>query len=210
MAAPDVIGSGTAGGLTAFCDYLVDRHLAPGSTVNPWKSAAKQVFTRLEGDNFETIDVQSLDVDEYMQRFMIASRSSYKPESLTAYDNRFRKGVEAYRGYLADPMGWRPKLRASSRRSPDSGTNGRTGAGISPSDPAAPSAALAPSAAVSTAAPAMPGLTDYPFPLRSGQMAHLHLPSPLDKDDAERLTQFLRALVFERQQQLPPGDTEED
>lgn len=210
MAASDLIGSGTAGGLMAFCDYLVDRHLAPGSAVNPWKSAAKQVFTRLEGDNFENVDVQSLDVDEYMNRFMIASRGSYKPESVAAYDSRFRKAVEAYRGYLADPMGWRPKLRASSRRSSDSGTNGRTGADSSVSAPAEPSSALAPSAAVSTAAPLMPGLTDYPFPLRSGQMAHLHLPSPLDKEDAERLTQFLRALVFERQQQLPAGDVEEE
>jgi hypothetical protein len=40
-------------------------------------------------------------------------------------------------------------------------------------------------------------------------MAHLHLPSPLEKDDADRLTQFLRALVFERQAQLPAGEAGE-
>lgn len=200
MAASDVIGSGTAGGLLAFCDYLVDRHLASPSAVNPWKSAAKQVFTRLEGDDFEAVDVQSLDVDEYMQRFTIASRGSYKPESLAAYDKRFRRAVEAYRGYLADPMSWRPKLRSSPRRTAE--PNGSAGA------PRAVPAAI--NSAANTPAIPTPGLTDYPFPLRSGQMAHLHLPSPLDKDDADRLTQFLRALVFDPQQQLPPGEPEDE
>ncbi len=130
------------------------------------------------------------------------------------YANRFRKGVEAYRGYLADPMGWRPKLRASSARKPaEGGSNGRsTAVGAGPPTPS-PSAvaAVAPAAPPGPAAPSapatpLPGLIDYPFPTRSGHIAHLHLPSPLDKDDADRLTQFVRALVFERQAQLPSGD----
>jgi hypothetical protein len=213
MAASDVIGSGTATGLLAFCDYLMERGIAPASAVNPWKSAAKNVFTRVEGtDDFGGVDVGALDVDEYMTRFVNKSRGEYKPDSLNAYSNRFRKAVEAYRGYLADPMGWRPKLRASSsRRSSESAASGRTTANndgggatnamvrsapAAPPDPAAPTTPVTP----------MPGLIDYPFPTRSGEIAHLHLPSPLDKDDADRLTQFVRALVFERQAQLPSGD----
>ena len=181
MAASDLIGSGTAAGLLAFCDYLTDCGMAPCSAVNPWKSAARQVFTRVEGtEDLDGVDVQALDVHEYLERFVSASRGEYKPDSLAAYKNRFGKAVEAYRGYLADPVTWRPRLRASSRRAADTNANGRT-----------------------PAAPTTPGLTDYPFPLRSGQMAHLHLPSPLDPDDADRLTQFLRALVFERQQPHP-------
>jgi hypothetical protein len=46
--------------------------------------------------------------------------------------------------------------------------------------------------------------------LRSGQIAHLHLPSPLEKDDADRLTQFVRALIFERQAQRPAAEPEGD
>jgi hypothetical protein len=45
---------------------------------------------------------------------------------------------------------------------------------------------------------------------RSGQMAHLTHAVAADKEDADRLTQFLRALVFERQQQLPPGSADDD
>lgn len=204
MAASDVIGSGTANGLLAFCDYLKDRGIAPASAVNPWKSAAKNVFSRVEGtDDFGSVDIQAIDVDEYMTRFANKSRGEYKPDSLNAYSSRFRKAVEAYRGYLADPMGWRPKLRASSRRSPEAGSNGRTSAsdgGVL----AQTAGTLNPVAPASPAAP-QPGLIDYPFPMRNGEMAHLHLPSPLDKEDADRLTQFVRALVFERQAQLPSG-----
>jgi hypothetical protein len=73
------------------------------------------------------------------------------------------------------------------------------------------SAPAAPSPPVGgPATPALPGLTDYPFPLKSGQMAHLHLPSPLHKEDADRLTQFLRALVFEQPQQLSPGEADDE
>jgi hypothetical protein len=179
----------------------MERGIAPSSAVNPWKSAAKQVFARVEDtDDFGSVDVQALDVDEYMTRFVNKSRGEYKPDSLTAYGNRFRKGVEAYRGYLADPMGWRPKLRSSSaRHSSEGAANGRR-AGSGTAAPAPPIPATIPGTPP-------PNLINYPFPLRSGQMAHLHLPSPLEKEDAERLTQFLRALVFERPAQLPPGES---
>jgi len=107
MATSDVIGTGTAGGLLAFCDALLQRDHASCGLVHPWKYAVKQVFTRLEGDNFEETDVQSLDVDEYMQRFARAPRDRNEPDRLYAYHDRFPQAVEAYRGYLADPKGWR-------------------------------------------------------------------------------------------------------
>ena len=108
MATSDVIGTGTAGGLLAFCDDLLKRDHASCGVVHPWKYAVKQVLTRLEGDNFEAIDVQSLDVDEYMQRFARVPRDPKEPDRLYAYHDRFPKAVETYRAYLADPTGWRP------------------------------------------------------------------------------------------------------
>jgi hypothetical protein len=43
----------------------------------------------------------------------------------------------------------------------------------------------------------MASFVAYPFPLRSGEIARLHLPPRLDADDAERLTAFIRALVVQ-------------
>lgn len=45
-------------------------------------------------------------------------------------------------------------------------------------------------------------LIDYPFPLRSGQVAHLRLPMKLEKSDADRLGAFIRTLVYEPQLEL--------
>src|SRR5687768_12946141 len=117
MADPEVISAGTAEGLLAFCDYLVQRGIAPASAVNPWKSAAKNVFAKVEGtEDFGALDVRALDVDDYMMRYAHKSRGSVKPETVAAYDNRFRKAVFAYIGYLADPMGWRPNIRSVTRK----------------------------------------------------------------------------------------------
>src|SRR4051794_15975237 len=43
VAASDVIASGTADGLMAFLDFIIDRGIVPPSTATPWKSASKQV-----------------------------------------------------------------------------------------------------------------------------------------------------------------------
>jgi len=106
VALSGVIDTGTAGGLLAFCDYLLEHDHASCGVVHPWKYAVKQVLTRVEGDDFEAIDVQKLDVDEYMQRFARIARDPHEPDRLYAYHERFPKAVQAYRGYLSDPAGW--------------------------------------------------------------------------------------------------------
>ena len=172
-------------------------------TISPWKSAAKQVFSTMEGDDFEAVDVRTFDVDEYMGRFENRSIGKYSSDSLRAYRQRFKKAVEAYRAYLADPN-WRPPAPRRSQRSQkangDSAKRPKPGARTTPDVPMD-----IPSASPSTA------LIAYPFPLKNGQMAQLHLPAQgLDKEDADRLTHFIRALVFDQQAQLSPGDQPED
>jgi hypothetical protein len=48
--------------------------------VHPWEYAVKQVSTRVDGDDFESIDVQKLDVDDYMQRFAGSGRDPQEPD----------------------------------------------------------------------------------------------------------------------------------
>jgi hypothetical protein len=199
MAAPD-IGSGNARGLMAFMDFMVAKGYGTSGAIEPWKSAAKQVFSTVEGEGFEEADVRTFDIDEYMSRFENMSLGKYSAESLRAYRSRFRKAVEAYRSYLADPN-WKPTMRRS-----------RNSGGEGSSTKATPKpAAKGPAAVPRTpdAAPTEGSLITYPFPLKSGQMAQLHLPTQLDREDAERLTHFIRALVFDQLNQLNPGEPEE-
>ncbi|WP_217915420.1 hypothetical protein [Miltoncostaea marina] len=186
-----------------FLDYMVKSGYAPVGAMNAWKSATKQVFVKVEGEDFGTVDVRSFDPDEYLDRFETIVMGRYKRESLDAYRVRFRKAIGAYREYLADPKNWkRPTFRASSRQR-------RVANSDSPATPAT-SAATRTSNGTSAKVESDQGLIDYPFPLRSGQMAQLRLPARLDKTDAERLGAFLRTLSFEPQGQLPSSTSDDE
>ena len=101
MAPSNVIDTGTAGGLLAFCDYLMKLDHASCAVVHPWRYAVRQVLTRVHGDDFEEIDVRTIDVDEYMQRFARIPRDPQEPDRRYAYHERFPQAIEAYRAYLS-------------------------------------------------------------------------------------------------------------
>jgi hypothetical protein len=199
-AEPD-IASGKVGGLLVFMDFMVDKGYGSGAAIRPWKSAARQVFSVVEGDGFEDADARNFDIDEYFARFENRSMGKYGADSLRAYRSRFRKAVEAYRSYLSDPN-WKPSMRQSARPPRDSNSKKK---------PTQKPARTAPHIAREVSAgPPTSSLMTYPFPLKSGQMAQLHLPTQLERDDAERLTHFIRALVFDQPRQLEGGDADRD
>lgn len=49
-------------------------------------------------------------------------------------------------------------------------------------------------------------LIEYPFPLRCGQMAFLHLPRELPRNEAERLCGFLNSLAMDQPPALTAGE----
>jgi hypothetical protein len=201
MASTD-IADGNVRGLLAFMDFMIEKGYGSAAAIDPWKSAAKQVFERVEGEGFEEADVRSVDIDEYIGRFENRSHGKYSANSLRAYRGRFRRAVESYRSYLADPN-WRPSFQASSRSSQING--------IVEKQTRRRSRATTPKPEQPQVSSASSTLIAYPFPLQSGQIAQLHLPTQLEHGDAERLIQFVRALVFDQPRQLRAGgpDTEE-
>ncbi len=200
LASPD-IASGNVGGLLAFLDFMINKGYGTAGSINPWKSAVKQVFSTVEGDDYEGFDVRTFDIDEYVERFQNRSIGKYSAESLRAYRQRSRKAVEAYRAYLADPN-WRPAPSRASRPKSSNGEPAKRTKGEPKQE-----------ASNAHASPPQPSSTliAYPFPLKSGQMAQLHLPTQgLDREDADRLTHFIRALVFDQPAQLNPGEQADD
>lgn len=203
MASPD-IASGNARGLLAFMDFMIDKGYGSAGAITPWKSAAKQVFSTVEGEHFEELDVRELDIDEYMDRFQNRSIGKYSAESLRAYRQRFRKAVDAYRSYLSDPN-WRPALKRNPKPKKGEEALAKKISRASSSEPSSSSGE-----GTQLVPPRSASLIAYPFPLKNGQMAQLHLPaSGLESDDADRLTAFLRSLVFTQPPQLNPGSPEE-
>jgi hypothetical protein len=178
-------------------DFMIEKGYGSAAAIDPWKSAAKQVFERVEGEGFENADVRSVDIDEYIGRFENRSHGKYSANSLRAYRGRFRRAVESYRSYLADPN-WRPSFQASSRAAQVNGAADKPMRTRPRATKPQPDQTQVSGAASS--------LIAYPFPLQSGQIAQLHLPTQLGHGDAERLIQFVRALVFDQPRQLRAGE----
>jgi hypothetical protein len=179
------IASGTVDGLLEFCDYLVEKGYGTSAAITPWKSASRQVFGAVEGEDFGSRDVRSIDLDEYLARFENMERGNYKAESIQAYGTRVRRAVDAYLAFLAD--GRAPQLKRGVRRQRDGSRGNATLAG-----------ARSEGSATATA-PGIADLIEYPFPLASGQMAYLRLPRRLEKPDAERIAAYVQTLVYEPQ-----------
>jgi hypothetical protein len=195
-----VMGSGTVGGLMAFFDYLVNKGIGTAAAVTPMKSAARQIFETVEGtEDVDELDIRSLDIDEYLDRFQVKAMSTgrYKPESINAYRSRFARGMEYYSTYLTSGTVPKFKMRmaraAGPTRKRDESPKEETKA-----TPAAPQRIVADSEADSSKS----GLISYPFPLQNGGIATLRLPVRLEKTDADRLGAFIRTLVFEPQKEL--------
>lgn len=196
------IGSGTAAGLFDFLDFLVKKGYATQGSVSPLVTASRKILSTVEGEAFESVDVRNLDVDEYVSRFSNQTLGEYNGASLRAYGQRFRRALDWYKSYLADPN-WKPEQRSIARLAPkgkskrtDKPQSKRVGQGVK-RDPEV--AAAADQSADSQ-------MITYPFPLKSGRIAQLVLPTNLDGEDADRLTQFVRALVLKVPAQLGSGD----
>lgn len=191
------IKDGTADGLIEFVDYLIEKGYVPRAAGSNWKGASRTVLSTVEGEEFGSIQVSEIALEDYLARFDVLARGKIKQESAKAYSKRFQTALEAYKSFLTDADWKPPTVRQGSpkrKTSADPTTHRDEEHGRLPSS--------------SETGPRMdsPDLIDYPFPLRSGQIARVRLPAQLDKNDAERLATFVRTLVFEPQRQLPAGD----
>jgi hypothetical protein len=198
MAAPDTqtISTGTIAGFDEFINWVIAKGLMRSAAAEPLRSATKQIMSVVEPDNAD-LDLRTVDAEDVMGRFEKLAGHKYAPDSLRSYGNRFNRGIELYRQYLDNgASNFKPPAGRVSRPRkavPPSSSNGSAAPGVA-------------------AAPATPGATapqsliDYPFPLRSGVIAHLYLPAKLEKEDADRLAAYVRALVFEPQRQLEAGE----
>lgn len=109
------ISSGSAAGLMSFLDFMSRKGYATPRSMGVLKSAARQVFGVVEGDDYGQLNVADLDLDEYLSRFENRSMGRYSAKSLAAYRSRFRRAIESYRKYLGDPN-WMPAKRAVENR----------------------------------------------------------------------------------------------
>lgn len=158
--------------------WAAKKGLMNKNTAGGIKAACAQVLSAL--DNWETIDVAGLDVEDALTRFEHLKGKNFKPRVLATYQQRFRQGVASFLAYTQDPTGWKPKAIPRATRPARNGG----GAGHAP---------------VETTVQPLPttGLVEYPFPIRDGQTARLILPRDLKGAEVRRLTAFMTTLAVD-------------
>lgn len=139
-------------------------------------------------DDWENVDVRSIDVDALISRFV--NLSDLAPQSLAAYESRFKTGLQSYLAYLDNPASYQPKGRKQITREDKQGATPRRSA-----RPRADRTEATPGPIAHEPTNSI-RLVVYPFPVRSDVFAELKLPADLTIDEATRLSAFLRALAM--------------
>jgi hypothetical protein len=168
--------------------WAADKGLMKANTASALRAACSQVMSAL--DDWQTLDVRTLEVGDTFKRFQNKRAKDFTPESLEAYKRRFTLAVKSFLDYADNPGGWKPASRDTAKRGKK--VNGSDDAGSAPSTPSAV-------AQETRSSPPASGLIDYPFPLRAGRPAYLRLPADLTAAEVKRLTTFLNSLVVEEE-----------
>jgi hypothetical protein len=192
---------GTGAAMLAFLDWTGEKGLLTTANARAIKVGAKDVLEQAEGPDWESVDVRSLDLDDVVRRFETKRATKYSPKA--AYVQRFRSAVNMYKGFLADPGGWRPLRQPRSTSGSTRRTNGDR-----------PKAKV--TLPANTPPPPPPGedphdrpdMMTFPHPIRRGNQtlyARLILPHDLTMKEAETIGRHIKTLAIEDPPD-PPAD----
>jgi hypothetical protein len=200
--------AGTGAGLIEFLEWVASKGLMNQSTAKAYRAAAREVLGAVEED-WPSLDLREIDVEDVLQRFQVKAGMRYTPRSLTTYRSRFRNAVEMYSAYLLDPVGRRPPRTQSARAVSTTTATSRARRADPPE-----SAPGETTIAASPVAPRTgPGMQTYPFPLRRASgviFATLTLPADLTAQEAERLGAHHKTLAIPETLALPHPPKPED
>ena len=141
-------------------------------------------------DDWERLDIKTLDIDDALNRFKNLRSRNFKPNSLRDYETRFRRAVQSYLEYLEDQAAWKYPTRTSTRRaSRKSSTSSR------PNDPDR-SPDVAQSSDVSDKLRS-DDFQEYVYPFRQDVMARLTIPRDATTAEINRLVAWARTLAVD-------------
>ena len=169
-------------------DWAAEKGLMNRKTAQSIAGACRGVLGVQE--NWENLDVKTLDVGDLFSRFKNLRASDFTPNSLRDYESRFRRAVESYREYLDDQAGWRFPSRVSS-----SGGSPRRRRKKSPDEP---STAMERTVDVSGRIDDLGGsLQEYSYPFRPDTLAKLLIPRDSTTVEINRLVAWARTLAVD-------------
>ena len=192
--------NGTGEALIEFLDTTWKRGLLTHANANAIKVGVREVLLHVEGEDWESKDVRTLDVDDVVRRFETKRATNYTPGSLRTYRHRFMRAMAMYRGFLQDPGGWRPTGQ------PRSSAPRRRATGQPEVKVTLPAAAPSPPA--DEEPHERPDMMTFPFPIRRAGVtlyARLILPHDLTMAEAETIGRHIKTLAIQDPPAKPPA-----
>ncbi|HYS53769.1 MAG TPA: hypothetical protein VER58_08435 [Thermoanaerobaculia bacterium] len=157
------------------------------NTAKALRATCSQVLGVL--DDWESVDVSKLDVDDIFRRFQNKKGKQFTPKSLETYKSRFGKAVESFLRYVESPTTWRASSTnvRTKRKEEAAGTRKKSTAGGD---------------ALSSTSASVPTIErqrtiEYPLPLRDGRLALLRLPPDLSLAEVRRINAFLTTVAVD-------------
>jgi hypothetical protein len=161
-------------------EWAAEKGLMNPNTAHTYRAACLQILSSVFPEDWEDIDVNTLDAEDLFLRFQNLRGKELRPRSLQDYRRRLDQALVSFRNYATDPSGWKAPRRDRSGRQEL----------VSPRR-----SERAPSQSTNRAADE--SLIEYPFPVREGLTARLHLPRDLRVNEAKRLTAFVMSLAVD-------------
>jgi hypothetical protein len=170
-------------------NWAAEKGLMNKNTASGRRSACVQVLSILP--DWQNVDVSQLNVEDILLRFQNLKKKDFRPNVLEVYKKRFKVALDSYLEYLRDPGNWRAS--SQERQASTATGNFKTSAKRSTARRTTVESDTEDLSAAITSA----GMTEYKFPLRTGIVVKLFLPTDLSPQDVQRLTGFLNMLVVE-------------
>ena len=186
---------GSVAAMFRWIQYTIDEHELVEATAQALRTASTKVLDVVPD---HSVQIEALDVQDVVRKFHIKHRGTMKEATVNTYEQRFRQTVEMYTKWLAKDDSWRPATRNRSTAPKKAGSQ-------KPDDKVQ---ATLP-AEQQPPTPPLPGMINYPFPIRPGMQGKITLPEDLTMREAKRIAAFVSTLAFDDEPEpmraLPAG-----
>lgn len=155
-------------------------------TAASYKKACSQIL-HIE-EQWETLDVRSIDIENFCKRFQNKRSQDFKPDTLSLYINTFRKAVRSFLDYVNNPITW--KFQTKKQKTPKSKKIIEETKNFQIQQDNTQQQSTVISILSSQ-------FIKYPFPLGEKRLAYFELPIDLKTSEVKRLTAHLQTLAID-------------
>ena len=161
--------------------YAREKGLMNQSTASAVETAVRRVLAT--EDDWEKVDINSINVDDLINRFNNLNANNFKPRSLRDYGQRFRRALTSYKSFLDDPGNWKYASRGTTKRT------------TSPPGSVADEETTPRDGDLSGQTASPTPLQTYTYPFRDGVLARLDIPRDANTGEINRLIAWARTLA---------------